>query len=159
VHLVLCFLATCISMSPAAVRFQRTSGVLILTHLCDSLVCSSHHLQLPVFVTAMWAARRMAADNWPGLTTGGAAWFPDLTAPALDLSATFIQQVAPLGTLGAVLPLAVTAAMFTNVGLAFGNISKGQTRSVPFPPTPSLLPPPPSLHTSPPFLLPPTSSP
>lgn len=86
-------------------------------------------IQLPVFVTAMWAARRMAADNWPGLTTGGAAWFPDLTAPALDLSATFIQQVAPLGTLGAVLPLAVTAAMFTNVGLAFGNISKGQTRS------------------------------
>lgn len=88
-------------------------------------------IQLPVFVTAMWAARRMALVKWPGMTTGGMAWFPDLTIPALDLSATFVQQAVPLGTMGVVLPAAVTAAMFANVGLAFGKVggSSGQSRS------------------------------
>lgn len=60
--------------------------------------CNSNHLQsrfsivqLPVFVTAMWATRRMAAAPWPGLSEGGALWFPDLTLPAVDLSTQVVQ--------------------------------------------------------------------
>lgn len=88
-------------------------------------------MQLPVFVTAMWATRRMALVKWQGMSTGGTAWFPDLTLPALDLSSTFVQQVVPLGTLGVVLPAVVTAAMFANVGLAFGGVSSGRSQSAP----------------------------
>ncbi len=47
--------------------------------------------QLPVFVTAMWASRRMALAPWPGLEAGGALWFPDLTVPALDLASQTAQ--------------------------------------------------------------------
>ena len=48
-------------------------------------------VQLPVFVTAMWASRRMALAPWPGLEAGGALWFPDLTIPALDLASQTAQ--------------------------------------------------------------------
>lgn len=48
-------------------------------------------MQLPVFVTAMWASRRMALAPWPGLEAGGALWFPDLTVPALDLASQTAQ--------------------------------------------------------------------
>ena len=73
-------------------------------------------MQLPVFITSVWAIRRMSLSGWPGLSDGGALWFPDLTLPALDLA----SMTAPLGPAGIVLPVAVAAAMFTNVGLAFG---------------------------------------
>lgn len=79
----------------------------------------------------MWATRRMALVKWQGMSTGGTAWFPDLTLPALDLSSTYVQQVAPLGTLGVVLPAVVTAAMFANVNLAFGRIGSGRSQSAP----------------------------
>ena len=32
-------------------------------------------VQVPVFVTAVMAVRRMAAAPWPGLDAGGALWF------------------------------------------------------------------------------------
>lgn len=47
--------------------------------------------QLPVFVTAMWASRRMALAPWPGLSDGGVLWFPDLTVPALEFAAQTVQ--------------------------------------------------------------------
>ena len=49
--------------------------------------------QLPVFVTAMATVRTMSLNSWPGFREGGAAWFTDLTLPAMDLT----QWVAPLG--------------------------------------------------------------
>ncbi len=48
-------------------------------------------MQLPVFVTAVWATRRMALAPWPGFSEGGVAWFPDLTLPAVDLTAQHVQ--------------------------------------------------------------------
>ena len=84
--------------------------------------------QLPVFVTSMWAARRMAVVKWEGLQEGGLAWFPDLTQPALDLSAAFVQQLIPLGSAGMVLPAAVAATMFANVALAFGGVHSDASR-------------------------------
>lgn len=73
-------------------------------------------VQLPVFITTVWAIRRMSVSGWPGLSEGGALWFPDLTLPALDVA----NLAAPLGSVGIALPVAVSAAMFANVTLAFG---------------------------------------
>ncbi len=94
--------------------------------------------QLPVFVTSMWAARRMAVVKWEGLREGGVAWFPDLTQPALDLSAAFVQHLIPLGSAGMILPAAVAATMFTNVALAFGGGHANASRRDTPPQPPSL---------------------
>ena len=68
-------------------------------------------MQLPVFVTAMWASRRMALAPWPGLEAGGALWFPDLTVSALDLA----SQTAQVRFLSAVQPLSsMNCACSTN---------------------------------------------
>lgn len=56
-------------------------------------VLASPLAQLPVFITAMATVRTMSITGWPGFSTGGAAWFPDLTMPALDLA----NMVAPMG--------------------------------------------------------------
>lgn len=97
--------------------------------------------QLPVFVTSMWAARRMAVVKWEGLREGGVAWFPDLTQPALDLSAAFVQHLIPLGSAGMILPAAVAATMFTNVALAFGGgHANASRRDTPPPNTQRFLP-------------------
>ncbi len=56
-------------------------------------VLASPLAQLPVFVTAMAAVRTMSLDGWPGFSEGGAAWFQDLTLPAVDLG----SLVAPMG--------------------------------------------------------------
>lgn len=86
---------------------------------------SSHSVrrstQLPVFVTTMWAARRMALLKWAGIEQGGLGWFPDLTVPALDLSAPTVQYLIPLGSVGIVMPVLVVAGMFGNLALAFGD--------------------------------------
>jgi hypothetical protein len=52
--------------------------------------------QVPVFVTSVWAIRRMSVSDWPGLADGGALWFRDLTLPALDIS----QMTAPMARYG-----------------------------------------------------------
>lgn len=82
-------------------------------------------MQLPVFISAVWAIRRMSVSSWPGLSEGGALWFPDLTLPALDLA----NLAAPLGSAGIALPLAVSVAMFANVSLAFGPLDGAATRT------------------------------
>lgn len=43
----------------------------------------SDHLQASVFGTSVFAARAMAASDWPGFADGGALWFPDLTKAAV----------------------------------------------------------------------------
>lgn len=60
-------------------------------------------LQIPFFIAGMATARGLAAARWPGLETGGLAWFSDLTLPALEYS----SLTAPMGSLGLVLPAAV----------------------------------------------------
>lgn len=79
----------------------------------------------------------MGAAGWPGLSTGGALWFPDLTQAALllqqldDLSSA-AQQVAssalvlgstalmaPMGAAGFILPLSVTAAMMASIRIGY----------------------------------------
>ena len=56
-------------------------------------VLASPLAQLPVFMTAMAAIRTMSLNSWPGFSSGGTAWFTDLTLPAMDLA----NMVAPLG--------------------------------------------------------------
>lgn len=56
-------------------------------------VVGSPLLQLPIFITAMGSIRAMSLSGWPGFSTGGAAWFPDLTQPAVD----FAAMTAPMG--------------------------------------------------------------
>ena len=65
----------------------------------------------------------MSVNAWPGLSDGGALWFPDLTLPALDLA----NLAAPMGSVGIALPIAVSAAMFANVTLAFGPLDGRST--------------------------------
>ncbi len=52
-------------------------------------------LQATVFGTSVFAARAMAASNWPGFASGGALWFPDLTKAAVVIH---WGQVCPLFT-------------------------------------------------------------
>ena len=77
-------------------------------------------VQLPVFVTAVLAVRRLAATPGIGMETGGALWFPNLTEVALHVDAV----VAPMGMAGAVLPCATAAALFLNVNSAWGKIAE-----------------------------------
>ena len=72
-------------------------------------VLASPLAQLPVFMTAMAAIRTMSLNSWPGFSSGGTAWFADLTLPAMDLT----NMVAPLGGwVGRVGGMAVTAAAY-----------------------------------------------
>ncbi len=49
------------------------------------------------------ALRRMSENLWPGLTSEGALYFPDLTAQPLYVA----TLSTPYGTAGAILPLAL----------------------------------------------------
>ena len=73
-------------------------------------------LQVPIFATAVIAIRRMAFSGWPGFAEGGALWFPNLCAPALD----WATMSAPLGAAGLGLPLIIFGASFANTQLTFG---------------------------------------
>ena len=77
-------------------------------------------VQLPVFITAVLAVRRLAATPGIGMENGGALWFPNLTEVALHVDAV----VAPMGMAGAVLPCATAAALFLNVNSAWGKIAE-----------------------------------
>jgi YidC/Oxa1 family membrane protein insertase len=72
--------------------------------------------QIPVFVTALLAVRRLALAPGSPLHAGGAAWAADLTLPALDAA----SWTAPMGAAGAALPAAATLLMFANIQAAFG---------------------------------------
>jgi YidC/Oxa1 family membrane protein insertase len=80
-------------------------------------------VQLPVFITAMVSIRSMARDRWPGFESGGTAWFPDLTAPAVDV----VTLTTPMGIAGVVLPLTVAVAMYANIDAAFGATERTAT--------------------------------
>jgi hypothetical protein len=58
--------------------------------------------QATVFGTSVFAARAMAASNWPGFASGGALWFPDLTKAAVVIH---WGQVCPLPSTSTCKPL------------------------------------------------------
>lgn len=57
----------------------------------------------------------MCVSDWPGFSTGGIGWFPDLTQVALDLS----SMTAPMGPQGVILPLVIAVSMYVNIENAF----------------------------------------
>ncbi|EIE20465.1 hypothetical protein COCSUDRAFT_67376 [Coccomyxa subellipsoidea C-169] len=77
-----------------------------------------------VFGTSVFAARAMAASDWPGFASGGALWFPDLTKASVVIhwgqDALSTAVAFPYGQLGAVLPIAVALALFANINMSFG---------------------------------------
>lgn len=86
------------------------------------MLTQQHVLQLPVFITAVLAVRRMAAQQWPGFSTGGLAWFTDLTSGALVLE----PISAPLGSAGIILPATVVGLLLANVNQAIPPTQPGQ---------------------------------
>ncbi|BDA50658.1 probable mitochondrial inner membrane protein OXA1L [Coccomyxa sp. Obi] len=87
-------------------------------------IIGSPLIQATVFGTSVFAARAMAASNWPGFASGGALWFPDLTKAAVvihwgqDAMSTAVSF--PYGQLGAAMPIAVALALFANINMSFG---------------------------------------
>ena len=83
--------------------------------------------QIPFFLCAVMAVRRLAADGANnGLVTGGALWFQDLTVPAVDMA----MMTAPMGPYGGILPVLTAAALFANVNANFASAaaqSRGMT--------------------------------
>ena len=83
--------------------------------------------QIPFFLCAVMAVRRLAADGANnGLVTGGALWFQDLTVPAVDVA----MMTAPMGPYGGILPVLTAAALFANVNANFASAaaqSRGMT--------------------------------
>jgi membrane protein insertase Oxa1/YidC/SpoIIIJ len=70
--------------------------------------------QVNVFVSMSAALRQMAGAAWPGLSSEGALWFPDLTAPSVVLG----TWATPLGVAGLFLPLAILATYMATVDRA-----------------------------------------
>ena len=79
------------SMRQILARFHQLRQAAGAPHPAWAL--ASPLAQLPVFITAMAAIRTMSLSGWPGFSTGGGAWFPDLTLPAMDLA----TWTAPMG--------------------------------------------------------------
>ena len=83
--------------------------------------------QIPFFVCAVMAVRRLSADGaMNGLNVGGTAWFSDLTLPAVDA----MMMTAPMGPYGGILPVLTAAALFANVNANFATAaqnSRGMT--------------------------------
>jgi hypothetical protein len=86
-------------------------------------------LQFPVFVYTAASIRYMARANWPGFSSEGALWFPDLTLQAMQWApaAADASVLLPMGMPGLLMPLAVTGIMLTSIRLGFkasGEISR-----------------------------------
>ncbi|KAF6264498.1 hypothetical protein COO60DRAFT_128154 [Scenedesmus sp. NREL 46B-D3] len=77
-------------------------------------------LQFPIFVYTAASIRYMARASWPGFSSEGALWFPDLTQQAMQLGqAVDAAVLLPMGLPGLLLPLAVTGIMLTSIRLGF----------------------------------------
>ncbi|EFN57373.1 hypothetical protein CHLNCDRAFT_142761 [Chlorella variabilis] len=101
------------SMRQILARFHQLRQAAGAPHPAWAL--ASPLAQLPVFITAMAAIRTMSLSGWPGFSTGGGAWFPDLTLPAMDLA----TWTAPMGMAGVVLPVGIVLSMLANIDAAF----------------------------------------
>jgi hypothetical protein len=91
--------------------------------LCNSAVHAVHPAllpQFPIFVYTAASIRYMAGTSWPGFSSEGALWFPDLTQQAMQLGhAADAAVLLPMGLPGLILPLAVTGMMLTSIRLGF----------------------------------------
>jgi len=96
--------------------------------------------QLPVLAAAVLGVRAMATGDWPGLAEGGALWFPDLTARAVEVGSGAVASgaapapvlnpssatlVAPLGPAGAALPAAVAGTLLASAAVGPGRAASG----------------------------------
>lgn len=79
--------------SATAQRFQALRRQRNAPH--PAWMVASPLIQLPVFITAMGAVRTLCLEPRPGLSSGGIAWFPDLTQCAVDFS----SMTSPMGTI------------------------------------------------------------
>jgi hypothetical protein len=89
---------------------------------------------------ASFSLRAMGGSGWPGLSSGGALWFPDLTQAALvarplaeaslaahELASSALllgetALLAPMGAPGFALPLAVTCLMLTSIRIGYRSV-------------------------------------
>jgi len=99
----------------AAVELRRRTGGVHPAWLVGSPL-----VQLPTFVIAVLAVRRLAARPDIGLETGGALWFADLTEVAVHVDSV----TAPMGVYGAILPIATAGALFANINNSWGKIAE-----------------------------------
>ena len=92
-------------------------------------------MQIPVFASAVLGVRAMANAGWPGFSDGGALWFPDLTARAVEIIASssassvassasvatssLASLTAPMGVSGGILPALVAAGTLAAAAAAF----------------------------------------
>ena len=97
--------------------------------------------QLPILAAALLGVRAMAGGDWPGLADGGALWFPDLTARAVEVGSAVVVDggsgstsggpgallnpsssalVAPCGPAGAALPAAVAGTLLAAAAVGAG---------------------------------------
>eukprot|EP00210_Caulerpa_lentillifera_P002477 g2375.t1 len=81
-----------------------------------SWIILSPLIQIPSFLLVVVSVRRMCAQSWPGLDTGGALWFTDLTQCTINLGSLETHHMGPIG---AVLPVAITLAYLLNLELSF----------------------------------------
>lgn len=95
-------------------------------------------LQVPVFASAVLGVRAMAGAGWPGFAEGGALWFPDLTARAVEVvsasaagsssaavsSSSLASLTAPMGVAGGLLPALVAAGTLAAAASAFGKVDR-----------------------------------
>ncbi|EFJ40476.1 hypothetical protein VOLCADRAFT_108139 [Volvox carteri f. nagariensis] len=72
--------------------------------------------KIPVFVLVSATLGIMSRLPWPGLSSEGALWFPDLTLPAVVME----TGEMPMGPAGLVLPLLVYGMTMTSLRLGFG---------------------------------------
>ena len=110
-------------------------------------------LQLPIFASAVLGVRAMANAEWPGFREGGALWFSDLTARAVEIvgassssaaaaasisSLSLASLSAPMGVAGGVLPALVAAGTLAAAASAFSGRAGGAGSARPPPPPPAL---------------------
>ncbi|KXZ43880.1 hypothetical protein GPECTOR_78g68 [Gonium pectorale] len=105
-------------------RLLRSQAVLANFHMlrrkCDAphpvWIVVNPLVQIPVFVLVSATLGMMCRAPWPGLSSEGALWFPDLTQPAVLMATGQL----PLGPAGLALPLIVYGMTMASLRLGFG---------------------------------------
>ena len=107
-----------------AAEFRQVYGVFFQAvrtlwrrHQCSpAKSVASPLLQLPLFICASVAIRRLCGPQYEALKTGGALWFEDLTIAAMD-GFLKVNMAHPEAL---ILPAITTGLAITNAHLAFG---------------------------------------
>jgi hypothetical protein len=106
--------------APANCLACKSTVLTCLSNIPAHAVPPALSLQFPIFVYTAASIRYMARASWPGFSSEGALWFPDLTQQAMQLGqAADAAVLLPMGLPGLILPLAVTGIMLTSIMLGF----------------------------------------